>query len=91
MSHFDACRLGILGHMWIMESCQNINSDTRRVASRSPTLRSKLSNGSKLLPMTDGRSATARRFKDLVEDIAADLGGKAMLSEGQRPRGYALG
>jgi hypothetical protein len=29
-------------------------------------------------------SATARRFKDLVEDIAADLGGKDQLSEGQR-------
>lgn len=34
--------------------------------------------------MTDGRSATARRFKDLVEDISADLGGKDHLSEGQR-------
>jgi hypothetical protein len=43
-----------------------------------------MSNGSKLLPMTDGRSATARRFKDLVEDIAADLGGRDRLSEGQR-------
>jgi hypothetical protein len=43
-----------------------------------------MSNGSKLLPMTDGRSVTARRFKDLVEDIAADLGGRAMLSEGER-------
>jgi hypothetical protein len=32
----------------------------------------------------DGRSATARRFKDLVEDISADLGGKDFLSEGQR-------
>lgn len=30
--------------------------------------------------MTDGRSATARRFKDLVYDIAADLGGVAHLS-----------
>ena len=38
--------------------------------------RSRVSNGKKLLPLTDGRSATARRFKDLVEDIAADLGGK---------------
>jgi hypothetical protein len=54
------------------------------VASRSSTTRSKLSNGKKLLLMTDGRSATARRFKDLVEDIAADLGGKDLLSEGQR-------
>jgi hypothetical protein len=28
--------------------------------------------------------ATARRLKDLVEDISADLGGKDRLSEGQR-------
>ena len=33
-----------------------------------------------MLPMTDGRSATARRFKDLVGDIAADLGGMAEVS-----------
>jgi hypothetical protein len=33
--------------------------------------RSRVSNG-KLLPMTDGRSATARRFKDLVEFISVD-------------------
>ena|ERR1700730_6403424 len=63
---------------------ENAAETTPPVASRSSKLRSKMSNGSKLLPMTDGRSATARRFKDLVEDIAADLGGKAMLSEGQR-------
>jgi hypothetical protein len=67
-----------------VESAEILNSDTRRVASRSPTLRSKLSNGSKLLPLTDGRSATARRFRDLVEDISADMGGKQSLSEGQR-------
>jgi hypothetical protein len=42
-----------------------------------------VTNG-KLLPMTDGRPATARRFKDLVDDISADLGGKEYLSEGQR-------
>jgi hypothetical protein len=43
-----------------------------------------VANGSKLLPLTDGRSATARRFRDLVEDICGDLGGAAHLSEGQR-------
>ena len=52
--------------------------------SRKAMGRSKLSNGKKLLPLTDGRSATARRFKDLVFDISADLGGKDHLSEGQR-------
>jgi hypothetical protein len=31
-----------------------------------------------------GRSATARRFKDLVQDISSDLGGVEHLSEGQR-------
>jgi hypothetical protein len=50
--------------------------------SRKAMGRSKLSNGKKLLPLTDGRSATPCRFKDLVEDIAADLGGKEHLSEG---------
>jgi hypothetical protein len=32
------------------------------------------------LPLTDGRSASYRRFKDLVLDIAADLGGPENLS-----------
>ena len=35
--------------------------------------------------MTDGRrSATARRFRDLYEDIASDLGGLAHHSQGQK-------
>jgi hypothetical protein len=58
--------------------------DTPPISNRSPSVRSKLANGSKLLPLTDGRSATARRFRDLYEDICRDLGGVARLSEGQR-------
>jgi hypothetical protein len=46
--------------------------------------RSRVTNGSKLLPLSDGRSVTGRRFRDLYEDIASDLGGLALLSEGQR-------
>jgi len=46
--------------------------------------RSRVTNGSKLLPATDGRSMTARRFKDLVEFICVDLGGVDRLSEGER-------
>ena len=57
---------------------------TAQLISRKSHGRSRVGNGAKLLPLTDGRSATARRFKDLVEDIAADLGGKDHLSEGQR-------
>jgi hypothetical protein len=67
-------------YVLLMES---ITEHIAQVAKRSPQ-RSRVGNGAKLLPATDGRSMTARRFKDLVEDIAADLGGKAMLSEGQR-------
>ncbi len=57
---------------------------TAQLVSRKSHGRSRVGNGAKLLPLTDGRSATARRFKDLVGDIAADLGGIASLSEGQR-------
>jgi hypothetical protein len=47
--------------------------------------RSKVSNGSRLfLEQIDGRSAMARRFKDLVHDFTGDLGGRDMLSEGQK-------
>jgi hypothetical protein len=67
-----------------MESASVAVENTSPVMRRSPTVRSKLANGKKLLPMTDGRSATARRFRDLFEDICADLGGMDLLSEGQK-------
>ncbi len=37
--------------------------------------KSRVSNGAKLLPLTDGRSVSARRFRDLYEYIGADLSG----------------
>ena len=46
--------------------------------------RSRVTNGSKLLPLADGRSVTARRFRDLYEEIGNDLGGLDKLSEGQK-------
>src|ERR1700730_15509074 len=42
--------------------------------------RSKVGNGRLLPADVDGRSATSRRFKDLVYDFAADLGGMPELS-----------
>ena len=60
-----------------------------QLAPRSRTHRSRVSNGNKLLPLSDGRSVTARRFRDLYEDISSDLGGLAHLSEGQK-RNYPL-
>jgi hypothetical protein len=47
-----------------------------------PKLRSCVSNGSKLFTVEglDGRSAPSRRFRDLVADVASDLGGFDRLS-----------
>jgi hypothetical protein len=49
--------------------------------------RSALTNGNRLFVLegnADGRSASYRRFKDVLEQILADLGGPDILSEGQR-------
>jgi hypothetical protein len=52
--------------------------------SRPKQHRSRVSNGAKLLPLTDGRSASFRRYRDLFEDICADLGGIDHLSTGEQ-------
>jgi hypothetical protein len=63
-----------------LETAADIPSVERRPSKH----RSRVSNGSKLLPLADGRSVTARRFKDLVEFISVDLGGVDRLSEGEK-------
>lgn len=45
---------------------------SRSVAHPSPSTRSRITNGSAMLPGVDGRSRTARRFRDLVEGLEAD-------------------
>ncbi len=40
-----------------------------------PTARSRISNGSTLLPGVDGRSTWARRLRDLIDLHTADMGG----------------
>jgi hypothetical protein len=45
--------------------------------------RSSITNGSALLHDVDGRSATMRRLRDIVQAHVSDLGGPALLSEGQ--------
>jgi hypothetical protein len=66
-----------------METAQ----DTAPVAGRSRHHRSALTNGNRLFVLegnADGRSAAYRRFKDVLEQILADMGGAEHLSEGQR-------
>jgi hypothetical protein len=52
-----------------------LQHDSREVAKAKPTHRSRVSNGSKFLTDIDGRSATARRMRDLVADLKQHLGG----------------
>jgi hypothetical protein len=54
--------------------------DAAHIAASSPANRSKVTNRSKLLRGIDGRSATARRFRDLIADYAREHGGSADLS-----------
>jgi hypothetical protein len=53
------------------------------IAAASPAVRSKMTNGTVILPNIDGRSAGARRFRDLARSLADDLGGPESLSEAQ--------
>ena len=47
--------------------------------------RSRITNGSDLLPSVDGRSIWSRRFRDLIGAFGSDLGGeRGNLSEGQK-------
>lgn len=56
---------------------------THAITERSRTLRSRITNGSQLLAGIDGRSAPARRYRDLCLSLADDLGGAATLTEAQ--------
>jgi hypothetical protein len=56
----------------------------RSLTSKSRSTSSKVTNGSKLfLPGVDGRSAIARRARDIFDAICRDLGGHDQLSEAQ--------
>lgn len=57
--------------------------DRAAVAPPSLTNRSAVTNGTQLLPGIDGRSPDARRYRDLVANFAAELGGVGELSEAE--------
>ena len=61
--------------------------ESRITAERSPTVRSRVTNGKQLLANVDGRTADARRYRDLCLSLANDLGGAAGLTEAQRALG----
>lgn len=55
-----------------------------QTAARSPAVRSAVTNGSKALAGVDGRSATARRYRDLIADFARELGGTNQLTTAEQ-------
>jgi hypothetical protein len=55
--------------------------DTHDVAAPLPSTRARLTNHKELLPDLDGRSAGAKRFRDLVRAYVADQGGLSNCSE----------
>jgi hypothetical protein len=58
-------------------------TDIHASADRSRTLRSRVTNGTQLLAGVDGRTAAARRYRDLAISLADDLGGAGSLTEAQ--------
>jgi hypothetical protein len=62
----------------------NSSADRDALADRPSRQRSRVTNGSKLIAGVDGRTAEARRFKDVAMSLADDLGGAAALTEAQR-------
>ena len=59
-------------------------TESHPAADRPPTVRSRITNGKDLLANVDGRTADARRYRDLAASLADDLGGAATLTEAQR-------
>ena len=66
---------------------RRINDDTlpvtRQIADQSRLNRSRVTNGTELLPGLDGRSLLARRFRDLIAQHTMDLGGESNVSQAQ--------
>jgi hypothetical protein len=62
----------------------NKRRDRKRLIPALPCFKSAITNGSRLLEDVDGRSAWARRLRDLIADHVSDLGGEAALSSAER-------
>ena len=54
-----------------------------RLVPRKASARSRVSNGGHILPDVDGRSAVARRYRDIAAQIIADMGGASQCAEAQ--------
>ncbi len=60
------------------------STDRPHVVSLKERQRSRITNGRELLPGIDGRSPTARRYKDIANAILVDQGGADVCSESRK-------
>ncbi len=67
-----------------MKTNGNKPNGRKRLAPTMACFTSAITNGTRLLDDVDGRSASMRRFRDIIHAHQADLGGEPDLSEGQK-------
>jgi hypothetical protein len=67
-----------------MEAAENSSAKRTAFDTRSPRLRSRVTNGKTPFVEADGRGPWSRRWRDVLAEITNDLGGADLLSEGQR-------
>jgi hypothetical protein len=75
------CRVATESPKQAKNAAPNSFADPRPVERSRSKQRSRMTNGTALLPDVDGRSAIARRFKDITSAILADQGGAEQCSE----------
>ena len=63
------------------ESAKEKHGGSPRLVPRKASARSRISNGADILPDVDGRSAVARRYRDIAAQIIADMGGASQCAE----------
>ena len=61
----------------------NKRSGRKRLAPTLACFKSRITNGTALLHDVDGRSASMRRLRDIINNHTADLGGSGEMSEAQ--------
>src|SRR5215831_15745222 len=62
-------------------SRKGIPDGSPHLVPRKASARSRVSNGADVLPDVDGRSAIARRYRDILAQLASDQGGVDRLGE----------
>jgi hypothetical protein len=71
-------------HAYTAEHNTTSANDSAAAEGSKSRQRSRVTNGSALLPGVDGRSAWVRRCKDIIEAHLSDLGGEDNTSEAER-------